>query len=260
MKFYGSKFFKRQEPLSLASARVIVPLVLDFLHPRSVIDVGCGVGTWLSVFREYGIQNIVGMDGDYVLRDMLRIPEDRFMSCDLTRTFNADLKGDLVLCLEVAEHLPETCAEPFVSFLTKLAPAILFSAAVPGQAKTRGEHLNEQWQDYWAAKFKRQGLLPVDLIRPKVWADADVAWWYAQNVLLYVTPEYLNSKGELISARNSTQEAYLNLVHPTLFKLWSDLGSIPLRRLVWIQKKVSLAILQKVWNILTVTCRGKYGK
>jgi hypothetical protein len=47
-----------------SSARVIVPLVMELTHPRSVIDVGCGNGSWLSVFNKHGVEDFLSVDGE----------------------------------------------------------------------------------------------------------------------------------------------------------------------------------------------------
>ena len=59
-------------------------MVIDFFKPKSVIDVGCGLGVWLSIFMEQGIEDILGVDGDYVDLDSIVIPKDAFYSHDLT--------------------------------------------------------------------------------------------------------------------------------------------------------------------------------
>ena len=41
---YSEKFFRALEAGSLQSAKEIVPLVVEFLRPTSVVDVGCGTG------------------------------------------------------------------------------------------------------------------------------------------------------------------------------------------------------------------------
>ena len=43
--------------------RVMVPLVLDLVQPKSVADIGCGIGTWLKICREHGVEEILGVDG-----------------------------------------------------------------------------------------------------------------------------------------------------------------------------------------------------
>ena len=86
----------------------------------------------------------------------------------------------------MAEHLRPERAPGLVADLTALAPVVLFSAAVPGQGGTG--HVNEQWSEYWVALFDAQGWSCRDAIRPWVRANADVAWWYRQNLFLAVGP------------------------------------------------------------------------
>lgn len=76
---------------------------------------------------------------------------------------------DLAVSLQVAEHLPPSSAKGFIDSLAKLAPVVLFSAAIPLQAGA--EHLNEQWPEYWAALFKTHDYLPIDCIRGRMSGD-----------------------------------------------------------------------------------------
>lgn len=139
---YTKDYYKDIQGGSRRSAKVIVPLVLELIQPRSVIDVGCGVGAWLSVFKECGVRDIMGVDGDYIDKKMLQIPQERFLSFDLREPLRMDRQFDLVVSFEVAEHLPSECAERFVDSLVRLGPAILFSAAIPFQGGAH--HMNEQ--------------------------------------------------------------------------------------------------------------------
>lgn len=54
MAFYSEKFYEGIGPGSASSARVVLPLLFDLIHPRAVVDVGCGSGTWLAACRELG--------------------------------------------------------------------------------------------------------------------------------------------------------------------------------------------------------------
>ena len=66
MLAYSKYFYNSQSKGSFQSARKIIPLVLEYIHPRSVIDIGCGIGTWLLFFEEKGINDYIGIDGNYV--------------------------------------------------------------------------------------------------------------------------------------------------------------------------------------------------
>jgi SAM-dependent methyltransferase len=173
--YYGSEFYKKQSGGSFESASVIVPLVLRLFKVNSVVDVGCGVGGWLHEFATNGVSDYLGIDGDYVPRDQLRIPSERFKSVDLRVITDVGRKFDLACSVEVAEHLPESSADDFVAMLVAAAPVVLFSAAVKGQGGVN--HLNEQWPSYWAKRFRAHGYSAFDCIRPQIYDDRRIQPW-----------------------------------------------------------------------------------
>lgn len=111
----------------------MLPLIISAIQPRTAIDVGCGVGTWLAVLAESGVADVLGIDGDYVDRTLLQIAQERFLPRDLTLPIHLERRFDLVLCLEVAEHLPADSAPTLIDSLVSLGPVILFSAAIPSR-------------------------------------------------------------------------------------------------------------------------------
>jgi SAM-dependent methyltransferase len=202
---------------SLISAREIVPSIVATLAPNRVIDIGCGLGAWLSVFQACGVESVMGIDGDYVDRAELKISPADFRSHDLTQPLQLDRTFDLAMSVEVAEHLDARYAERFVDTLVSLAPAVLFSAAIPNQP---GEHhVNCQWPAYWAELFARRGYVVFDHLRPKFWQNDKVSWWYAQNMLLFVRQSALPNYPELTN--NFTPETLppAALVHPSFYLL-----------------------------------------
>jgi SAM-dependent methyltransferase len=196
---------------------VIVPHVVRMLAPRSVVDVGCGLGTWLAVFAGMGVSDFVGVDGEYVEPARLEIPHDRFVAHDLATPLSLGRRFDLAVSLEVAEHLPADRAAVFVASLSDLAPFVLFSAAIPFQGGTN--HVNEQWPGYWAGLFEGRGFAPVDCIRREIWSDDRVEWWYAQNTLLFVEEERLGTPLADGRSLERTPISQLALVHPRQY-LW----------------------------------------
>ncbi|HEX4793281.1 MAG TPA: class I SAM-dependent methyltransferase [Humisphaera sp.] len=213
---YSTDFYQSYRNGSLSSARKIVPQVLRFVPCKSVVDVGCGIGTWLRVFQEQGINDCLGIDGEHVDVDLMEVSPRQFRALDLRFPINLDRRFDLVVSLEVAEHLPAESADLFVETLTSLGDVVLFSAAIPFQ---RGNnHINEQWPQYWAKKFAARGYVTVDCIRRFVWDDADVEPWYAQNTLVYVKESRLADYPALASFHAATRdEDCLALVHPRLY-------------------------------------------
>ncbi len=227
---YTEEFYRQIDDPSSRSAREIVPLLLELVGARSVVDIGCGRGTWLRVFEECGVRDIVGADGSYVESRILEIPAERFIRCDLTAPVRIDRQFDLVVSLEVAEHLPPECAEIFVDSLTRLGPVIVFSAAIPFQGGR--QHINEQWPDYWASHFRRKGYLPIDCIRKRVWQNEKVHWWYAQNILLFVRTDYLESSPLLKREFEATAPNQLSIVHPKRYLAAADVRNMPFRKVL----------------------------
>lgn len=187
---YDRAFFEQQAAASLRSARVVLNQIFPILQPVRVLDVGCGIGPWMRAALDLGAAEVIGVDGDYVDRATLLVDPSRFLPADLTSQGLRDVLGnrantpfDLVVCTEVAEHLPFERAPSLVAELCSLTDAVLFSAAVPFQFGT--QHINEQWPEFWSILFRGHGFACFDFLRPDLWAAADVDWWYAQNVLLF---------------------------------------------------------------------------
>ncbi len=197
----------------MSSAKSVIPIIMDLVHPQSVLDLGCGTGTWLKVFKnKYNVRDIFGVDGYYVEKEQLEIPAGKFYPHNLEEPLNLGRHFDLVVTLEVAEHLSEQCADIFVTSIVNHAPVVLFSAAIPNQGGDH--HVNEQWPDYWIRKFNKHDYVVIDCIRDKVWNSDTVVWWYAQNMLLFVKRNYLEHYPMLKSLYKEVDPISFNKVHP----------------------------------------------
>jgi SAM-dependent methyltransferase len=213
---YTPKFFNWGLDRTRSSAQSIVPLVMERVHPRNVVDLGCGIGVWLEAFGSQGVEDYVGVDGDWVPRDALLIPHDRFVSARIDKPLDLGRRFDLAVTLEVAEHLPEHHANQLVRNVVEHAPCVLFSAAIPHQGGT--DHVNEQWPDYWAERFAAHGYPVVDGLRPVIWSNSAVLPFYRQNLLMFATAEFIDARPLLARDRERTVEAQLSLVHPELME------------------------------------------
>jgi hypothetical protein len=154
---------------------------------------------------------VIGLDGRDADTARLAIPTACFRAVDLSTGFSIERPFDLVLCLEVAEHLPASRAEMFLDCLTALGPVVAFSAAIPHQGGVH--HVNEQWPDYWIRRFGDRGYRSFDPIRASIWDNASVEYWYAQNLLLFVAADTVERLPGLASSRLAASGPPA-LVHP----------------------------------------------
>jgi SAM-dependent methyltransferase len=211
---YTEHFHETLKQGSRRSAKEIVPLILELIQPKSVVDVGCGLGSWLSVFKDFGIEECVGIDGDYVNTDRLEISQEEFQPFALDTPLKLDRTFDLVVSLEVAEHLPAESARMFIASLTDLGSVVLFSAAIPLQGGTN--HINEQWPDYWALLFQERDYLAIDCLRKKIWNNKNVEPWYAQNILVFVRRDCIGHYPLLEKELKHTNNSELAVIHPKI--------------------------------------------
>ena len=216
---YSPEYFSSIRSLSRASAEVVAPLVMKLLRPCRVVDVGCGTGAWAAAFKAAGADDVLAIDGDYCDRASLEIAEREFLAADLTKPLILPDRYDLAICLEVAEHLNSECACQLIESLTKLAPAVLFSAAVPFQG---GEHhVNEQWPSYWISLFAERDYVALDLFRQQLWTNEEVAWWYVQNMMLFVHSEAVDQFRQFQRLVPEMPSSVPSLIHP---RCWLQLA------------------------------------
>jgi hypothetical protein len=112
---------------------------------------------------------VAGIDGPWVDTTDFAADRSALVTCDIREPFDIGRTFDLVLCIEVAEHLPARRADSFVADLCRLGPVVVFSAAVPGQGGYG--HVNEQWPAYWFTPFESAGYALLDPLRDRMWDD-----------------------------------------------------------------------------------------
>jgi SAM-dependent methyltransferase len=154
--------------------------VFRAFKPKSLLDVGCGGGTWLKAASAHGIIDLFGVDGILVDQSELHIPRNLIEQRDLSQPFYLGRRFDLAICLEVAEHLPSSSSGHLIKSLTDHADTVLFSAACPGQPGQH--HINCQWPEYWQEKFNLLGYACDESIRWNIWQDERIEPWYRQNI------------------------------------------------------------------------------
>ena len=157
MTFYKPNYYHNRNNWTAPSVKAIMSIILPIYKPNSILDLGCGSGSWLhTISQEYKISDILGIDGHWIDRNEILIPKTNFQTHNLNDVYTPGRKFDMAISMEVAEHLNERYAENLVKSLTNSSNFILFSAAIPSQGGTN--HINEKKQSYWKHIFFRTRL------------------------------------------------------------------------------------------------------
>lgn len=211
MHDYGIEFNEK-------SADLILPYLKRIYDFNSIVDVGCGIGTWLNSAKKNGVKHIHGLDGSHVFDSgKLLLSANEFTAVDFNFSIDSFKfpKYDLAICLEVLEHIDEKHSNSLLDLLNRLSDVILFSAAIPGQ--TGQNHVNEQYTDYWVKKFEKHDYLFLDPFRDYFWNNKDVEWWYRQNMFLVVRKDLL-----LTNFQNTPKWNGKNYVIPELLEMYTQ--------------------------------------
>ncbi|GEM80025.1 class I SAM-dependent methyltransferase [Vibrio superstes] len=181
---YNDDFFRYINKGSEFAANAIIPVIMQHFVVDSILDVGCGDGTWLKVWQDNHIGDVYGIDGNNLTDKDLLIPRQSLLSMNLCGSFNLKRSFSVAQCLEVAEHIPKKYSSTLIESICKHSDIVIFSAAPPGQG---GEnHVNEQCYDYWRNIFKKNNFEPYDIIRPRISAKKSIPPWYRYNILIYI--------------------------------------------------------------------------
>jgi SAM-dependent methyltransferase len=208
---YDLTFYDELSGPNYRAAQLVLPHVLEIVgRPSSVLDIGCGVGTWLRAIRDYVPDAIVvGVDHPDVPSDLLMISSEEYVAMDLSDGIDLGRTFDLAISLEFLEHVDKRYTETLINSLAKHSNTILFSAAIPGQGGTH--HVNENWPAYWIDEFRKKDYICNDIIRPMIWTDEEIPFWYRQNIMLF-------TKSELTTSKDFVSFEGLSLVHPVLYE------------------------------------------
>ncbi len=125
------------------------------IAPRTVLDAGCAMGLLVDALRRHGVE-AYGIDiSDYAIRHapLAAQPYCRVGSLidPLPRRY------DLIVCVEVLEHLAPEDAAAAIGRLCDAADDILFSSTPTDYDEVT--HLNVQPVHYWAGLFAQHGFV-----------------------------------------------------------------------------------------------------
>jgi len=151
MSYNFNADYDKLDNMEKPQAMRIAEWVKKVVNPNKVIDAGCGPGTYVYAMRSLEI-NAFGYDLDP------RVKDKQFLTNkDL---LDIDDHGDMVMCLEVVEHIDPKESQKIVDKLYNMvnnAGILLFSAGHVGQSGT--DHINCRPKEFWQHLFYRKGLI-----------------------------------------------------------------------------------------------------
>jgi len=185
---YDSDYYEKyiEGPAVRAAGRIVESIMTEF-SPKRAIDVGCGTGALLAMLRDRGCE-VYGLEYADAALKACRARGLDVAKFDLkTNSLSGNRTYDVAVSMEVAEHLPEASADRYVDLLARLSPAVVFTAAPPGQGGT--DHVNEQPASYWTGKFGQRGFEYAEVMT-RQWRDTwrcsgDVQDHYHRNLLIF---------------------------------------------------------------------------
>jgi len=185
---YNDNFFNNTIKFEAKSAWSFVDIILEYFSPKSIVDIGCGAGIYLSEFEKRGIKDLLGIDGSPHAKNSFLLTKDRLEIFDLAKHYEFKRSYDLCLCLEVAEHLEESNADILVNTIINASDIIIFTAAVPGQGPRSIGHINEQPHVYWIDKFRQKNYLFQENLSKEIrekMKEKKVVWWIVNNLMIF---------------------------------------------------------------------------
>jgi SAM-dependent methyltransferase len=185
---YDANWFRGQGWQHPYVERLLGWFVGEFGRPESSLDLGAGDGHYSQVLSEMGTDPAVAVE---VSPDALPVFGEgvQGMAHDLREPLDLERDFDLVICLEVAEHLPQESADVLCDTISRhCRGALLFTAAPPGQGGHG--HCNLQPFSFWSSRLRSRGLALDDEATDRIatsWKEilGEHLPWLSRNITLF---------------------------------------------------------------------------
>lgn len=146
-KLYSKPYFGTRMDWKPPVYKTIANEIKSYFGVTEIVDVGCGNGVLLEHFDGLGLEgSIAGVNE--CKRKGLDVRKH-----DLRQPFPYNVRAELTVSIEVAEHIEPQWADNFVQTLTQFSDTIILTASdVPS-----AYHFNPQPKGYWIDKLEAKG-------------------------------------------------------------------------------------------------------
>lgn len=155
--------------------------ILDKYDVKSCLDVGCGTGVLLDFMSFSGVEEVFGIDG--INSDSTVLRPEQYAREDIEQELDVGRKYDLVMCLEVVEHVKPDSTDIVIKNIDRHASdLIIFSMAEPGQPGNG--HINCLTISEVLDKWAEHGWYPILSDTLAVRALSSLSWFRRNLVVL----------------------------------------------------------------------------
>lgn len=161
MDYYGKGYYDAEDYENRARwepfFRSVAQHIVEDINPKTVLDVGCSVGYMVQMLRELGVE-AWGIDNSvYAIDHASNEIQPYLRVASATQPLPGDLpqKYDLVLSIEVIEHLRPEESRNALALMCSYTDRILFSST--DSDINNPTHVNVQQREYWAEQFAQYG-------------------------------------------------------------------------------------------------------
>ncbi|MFC3125247.1 methyltransferase domain-containing protein [Pseudoroseomonas globiformis] len=137
--------------------RPVADAIVLGLAPRKVFDAGCAVGFLVEMLWDRGVETHGRDISQFAISEVRADVRSWCTVGSIAEPIEGEY--DLVLCIEVLEHMPEAEALAAIRNITAVAPRILFSSSPTDLEEAT--HVNVRPTRYWLERFAEVGFAPV---------------------------------------------------------------------------------------------------